>query len=224
MIIDGTNFAASAAETWANEQIDDWCSWLHKTFCSRHPGKRAMNEKPCTRHTKPSSSFRWMHRFTTPGPVSRHLDAIGYEVTTGIGPDLMEGTRAAVSGMIDLLMRQHHISAIDAYLLCSVYADLRINEIVDQPNWIVSLYFPRIVFERGGLVRSDRVCAFLSGIAGAIKLPILSLAAWRSMLHPVCDRPASNGADSGYTSSGNCRSNGARGRPSRTLSNKPLHI
>jgi acetamidase/formamidase len=86
-------------------------------------------------------------RFTTPGPVSRHLDAKGYEVTTGIGPDLMEGARAAVSGMIDLLTRQHPISAIDAYLLCSVCADLTINEIVDQLNWIVSLYFPRIVLE-----------------------------------------------------------------------------
>ena len=28
-------------------------------------------------------------RFTTPGPVTRHLDAKGYEVTTGVGPDLM---------------------------------------------------------------------------------------------------------------------------------------
>ena len=86
-------------------------------------------------------------RFTTNGPVSHHLDTKGYEVTTGIGPDLMECARAAVSGMIDLLARQHHISAIDAYMLCSVCADLRINEIVDRPNWIVSLYFPRIVFE-----------------------------------------------------------------------------
>ena len=41
-------------------------------------------------------------RFRTPGPVTRHLDAKGFDVTTGIGPDLMEGTRAAVSGMIDL--------------------------------------------------------------------------------------------------------------------------
>ena len=32
-------------------------------------------------------------RFTTPGPVTRHLDAKGYEVTTGIGPDLMTGAR-----------------------------------------------------------------------------------------------------------------------------------
>ena len=36
-----------------------------------------------------------MPRFTTPGPVTRHLDAKGYEVTTGIGPDLMTGAKAA---------------------------------------------------------------------------------------------------------------------------------
>ncbi|MGF6599909.1 acetamidase/formamidase [Paraburkholderia sp. GAS448] len=86
-------------------------------------------------------------RFTTPGPISRHLDAKGYEVTTGIGPDLMESARAADSGMVDLLSKQHHLSAVDAYLLCSVCGDLHINEIVDQPNRVVSLYFPRIVFE-----------------------------------------------------------------------------
>ena len=86
-------------------------------------------------------------RLTTDGPVSRHFDEKGYEVTTGIGPDLMEGARAAVSGMIDLLTAQHGMSPVEAYMLCSVCADLRINEIVDQPNWVVSLYFPRIVFD-----------------------------------------------------------------------------
>jgi len=86
-------------------------------------------------------------RFTTPGPVSRHLDAKGYEVTTGIGPDLMEGARAAVSGMIDLLSKRYSLSAVDAYMLCSVAGDLRISEIVDMPNWVVSFYFPRVVFE-----------------------------------------------------------------------------
>jgi NAD(P)-dependent dehydrogenase (short-subunit alcohol dehydrogenase family) len=64
---------------------------------------------------------------------------------------------------------------------------------------------------RGGLVRLDRISKFLSGIAEAIKLPILSLAAWRSMLHPASDRPAWNEADSGYTSSGSCRLSGGRG-------------
>jgi acetamidase/formamidase len=86
-------------------------------------------------------------RFTTPGPVARHLDVKGYEVTTGIGPDLMAGARAAVSGMIELLCAQRGMAAVDAYMLCSVCGDLRISEIVDAPNWVVSFYFPRVVFE-----------------------------------------------------------------------------
>jgi acetamidase/formamidase len=86
-------------------------------------------------------------RFTTAGPLHRQLDTKGYDVTTGIGPDLMQGARAAVSGMIDLLTRRHHMNAVDAYMLCSVCGDLRISEIVDQPNWVVSLYFPRVIFE-----------------------------------------------------------------------------
>jgi acetamidase/formamidase len=86
-------------------------------------------------------------RFTTPGPVTNHLDTKGYEVTTGIGPDLMAGAKAAVGNMIDLLGKQHGLSAEDAYMLCSVCGDLRISEIVDMPNWVASFYFPRVVFE-----------------------------------------------------------------------------
>jgi acetamidase/formamidase len=86
-------------------------------------------------------------RFTTPGPVARHFDVKGYEATTGIGPDLMDAAKAAVMGMIDLLSKQHRMSAVDAYMLCSVCGDLRISEIVDMPNWVVSFYFPRVVFE-----------------------------------------------------------------------------
>jgi amidase len=85
-------------------------------------------------------------RFTTPGPVTRHLDAAGYEVTTGIGPDLMAAARDAVSSMIDLLCADRGMSAVDAYMLVSTCGDLRISEIVDAPNWVVSFYFPRCVF------------------------------------------------------------------------------
>ena len=86
-------------------------------------------------------------RFTTPGPVTRHLDAKGYEVTTGIGPDLMAASRDAVANMIDLLCAQRGMAAVDAYMLVSTCGDLRISEIVDMPNWVVSFYFPRCVFE-----------------------------------------------------------------------------
>jgi acetamidase/formamidase len=86
-------------------------------------------------------------RFTTPGPVTRHLDALGYEVCTGIGPDLMEGARAAVRAMVDLLCGRYGMPAVEAYMLCSVCGDLRISEIVDLPHWTVSFYFPRVVLE-----------------------------------------------------------------------------
>lgn len=85
-------------------------------------------------------------RFSTPGPVTRHLDEAGYEVTTGVGPDLAAAAKGAVSSMIDHLSRWRGLSPEDAYMLCSVCADLRISEIVDAPNWVVSMYFPRTVF------------------------------------------------------------------------------
>ncbi len=86
-------------------------------------------------------------RLITPGPLTRHLDERGYLTTTGIGPDLMTAARDAVRSMIDWLTRERGMPAVEAYLLSSVCGDLRISEIVDQPNWIVSFYFPRLVLE-----------------------------------------------------------------------------
>ena len=86
-------------------------------------------------------------QFTTPGPVVRHLDELGYHVTCGLGSDLMEAARMAASQMIELLVRTHHVAPIDAYLLCSVCGDLVISELVNRPTHVVSLYFPRLVFE-----------------------------------------------------------------------------
>jgi acetamidase/formamidase len=86
-------------------------------------------------------------RFVTHGPVTRHVDAKGYDVTTGIGPDLMEASKNAVRGMIDLIGKQHGLSPENAYMLCSVCAEMRISELVDRPNWVVSCYLPRLVFD-----------------------------------------------------------------------------
>ncbi|MSP82903.1 MAG: acetamidase [Alphaproteobacteria bacterium] len=86
-------------------------------------------------------------RFQTHEPVTRHLDAKGYDATMGVGSDLMRCAKDAVRGMIDLLGKRHGLSAENAYMLCSVCGDLRISEIVDQPNWVVSFYFPRVVLE-----------------------------------------------------------------------------
>ena len=50
-------------------------------------------------------------RFRIAGPVSREKDGMGFDATTGIGPDLMQASRDAVAGMIDLLTARHGIAA-----------------------------------------------------------------------------------------------------------------
>lgn len=86
-------------------------------------------------------------QFQTAGPVTRHLDEKGYYVTTGIGPDLMQASKDAVRAMIDHLGKHYGLSPEDAYLLSSVACDLRISEIVDLPNWLVSFYLPLSLFK-----------------------------------------------------------------------------
>jgi len=59
---------------------------------------------------------------------------------TGIGPDLMQAAREAVLGLLEVLERRHRMARLDAYLLASVAADLKICELVDAPNWVVSAH------------------------------------------------------------------------------------
>jgi acetamidase/formamidase len=70
----------------------------------------------------------------------------GYYATTGIGPDLFEATRDAARGMIAYLAEAYSLSELEAYALCSVAADLKISEIVDYPNWVVSYLLPNSLF------------------------------------------------------------------------------
>ena len=85
-------------------------------------------------------------RLETNRPVTDHIDKLGYQVTTGIGPDLMQAAQDAVRQMVDWISKETQISAVEAYMLASVAGDLRISEIVDMPNWGVSFYFPKSVF------------------------------------------------------------------------------
>ena len=84
--------------------------------------------------------------FRTAGPMGASTNTGPWLGTDGIGPDLMTAARDAVRRMIDRLGHQHGLAAIDAYLLMSVAGDLRISEIVDQPNWIVTAYCPTSIF------------------------------------------------------------------------------
>ncbi len=67
--------------------------------------------------------------------------------TDGIGPDLMQAAREALRRMIDWLGREHGLDSMQAYLLASVAIDLRISEIVDVPNFVVTAHCPLGIFD-----------------------------------------------------------------------------
>jgi acetamidase/formamidase len=85
-------------------------------------------------------------RFVVPGPLTPRVDEGGFYGTMGIDPDLMQGARKALRGMIALLGEDHGLSREDAYILCSIAGDLKVLEIVDAGVWNVGLTLPRAVF------------------------------------------------------------------------------
>ena len=78
--------------------------------------------------------------------MGQATNTAGWHAADGVGPDLLAAARDAARRMIDRLGAEHGLAAIDAYLLLSVAGDLRISEIVDMPNVIVTMYCPRSLF------------------------------------------------------------------------------
>jgi acetamidase/formamidase len=66
--------------------------------------------------------------------------------TTAHGPDLFASAQQAIRYLIGLLAEERGLSREEAYIVCSVAADLKISEIVDAPNWIVSAFLPESIF------------------------------------------------------------------------------
>ena len=67
-------------------------------------------------------------------------------ITTAHGPDLFDNARRATRSMIRWLTTEFGLSDSDAYILCSIAGDLAISEIVDAPNWVVSMHMPLGIF------------------------------------------------------------------------------
>ena len=68
--------------------------------------------------------------------------ATEWVATTGIGPDLFAAAREATRRAVELLSSRTRIDPVDAYLLSSLVGELRVSEIVDAPNWVVSMHLP----------------------------------------------------------------------------------
>jgi acetamidase/formamidase len=82
-------------------------------------------------------------QFRTPGQPARGAEF----ATTAHGPDLFAASRQAVRYLIEHMAAERGLTREEAYVVASVAADLRISEIVDAPNWIVSAFLPEAIFE-----------------------------------------------------------------------------
>ena len=85
-------------------------------------------------------------QFLTAGPLTPRVDTAGFLGTTGVGPDLYKASQDAVRAMIDHLAETSGLSREDAYVLSSLCVDLKISEIVDAGQYIVSALLPLAVF------------------------------------------------------------------------------
>jgi acetamidase/formamidase len=89
----------------------------------------------------------WSYRFITPpGSLQPKYDENGYYVATALGPDLHTNAQNAVRDLIGWLGTEKGLSREDAYVLCSLAADLKISQIVDAGIYGVSAYLALSVF------------------------------------------------------------------------------
>lgn len=69
-----------------------------------------------------------------------------YYATTGVATTLEEAVKSATRYMMDYLVHTHGLSRQQAYMLCSIAGDLRIAEVVDGPNKLVTMHMPKSIF------------------------------------------------------------------------------
>ncbi len=86
-------------------------------------------------------------RLMTNKPASPITGSKGYFVTTSQNNDLLEASRDALRFMLDYLEEERGLTREQAYVLSSVVVDLKISEVVNAPNWVVSAFLPNIIFE-----------------------------------------------------------------------------
>jgi acetamidase/formamidase len=85
-------------------------------------------------------------QYQTAGPLVPRAGIAGWYGTTGVGPDLYAGAQEAVRAMVAHLAEEYGLSREDAYVLCSLAVDLRISEIVDAGQYVVSALLPLSIF------------------------------------------------------------------------------
>jgi acetamidase/formamidase len=85
-------------------------------------------------------------QFRTPGPLTPLVEERGWYATMGANEDLMQAAKDSLRAMVEHVSTTYGLEPVEAYVLASLVVDLKISEIVDQSNWIVSSYLPLAIF------------------------------------------------------------------------------
>ena len=81
-------------------------------------------------------------------PSHAYLDSEKLLNLANVSEDLTISARHALLQMIDYLVKEHGLTREQAYILCSVAVDLRVGQVVDVPNFIVSAVLNMDVFDK----------------------------------------------------------------------------
>lgn len=81
-------------------------------------------------------------------PSHAYLDSEKLLNLANVSEDLTISARHALLQMIDYLVKEHGLTKEQAYILCSVAVDLRVGQVVDVPNFIVSAVLNMNVFDK----------------------------------------------------------------------------
>ncbi len=68
-----------------------------------------------------------------------------YYAVTAYGQTIDEAAKKATRYMIEYLVENHGLTRNEAYVLCSISADLKIAEVVDVPNMLVTMHMSKKV-------------------------------------------------------------------------------
>ncbi|MEM1299426.1 MAG: acetamidase/formamidase family protein [Pseudomonadota bacterium] len=79
-------------------------------------------------------------------PYHTYLDAAEISDLTNLSEDLTLAARHALLQMIEYIQREHGLTSEQAYILASVAVDLRVGQVVDVPNYVVTAVLNKDVF------------------------------------------------------------------------------
>jgi acetamidase/formamidase len=77
---------------------------------------------------------------------SPQYETDAYYAVTGYAPTIDEAARNATWAMIDYLVEEHALSRMEAYALASLAGNLKIAEVVDVPNMLVTMRISKAIF------------------------------------------------------------------------------